>query len=508
MTVDLGKLREGTLRDLSFAHLLWALARDERTVVLELRRNQLEKRVVLEDGVPVDCRSNLLHETLGKFLVTRGRLAEDAYQKCLAESAKSSSSLADVLLRAELLSAFELFKVLQQNLAYKLLDAFTWREGTFRLHAEVPAVDSALKVRVPQLVLTGITRYAPQPVVDEGVAGLVGRPLALHPSPAVTLGSLRLSPRHARVAQLLRAPQRLDQLMADSRLPPDELTRLLHALHVLGIVLPEDELPAAAPPLTAAPPAPVVDLTPPAEPAPSPEPMPQAEMERLRNDVTRAYLNHRRQDAFDLLGVAHDATPARIREHWLSFARKYAPWEFEHPSLAALQDKAQDLFVAGARAFATLMDPEARNSLAWKRMQARDDSPRAAGNAFAIRTEILDADAQHHKGAAHLAAARFSEALPLLEFAADCDPQNAAFQADLAWCRFRLRPAQPDEPRAALTDVLRMDPECGVAHYYAGEIARLRGDRTAADGHLRKAAKLMQGDRRPTEALKQLLTEK
>ena len=31
------------------------------------------KEIVLENGVPVDCNSNLLQDTLGKFMVARGR---------------------------------------------------------------------------------------------------------------------------------------------------------------------------------------------------------------------------------------------------------------------------------------------------------------------------------------------------------------------------------------------------------------------------------------------------
>ena len=33
---------------------------------------------MLEDGIAVDCRSNLLHETLSQFLVGAGLRAEDA----------------------------------------------------------------------------------------------------------------------------------------------------------------------------------------------------------------------------------------------------------------------------------------------------------------------------------------------------------------------------------------------------------------------------------------------
>ena len=43
-----------------------------------------------------------------------------------------------------------------------LLDAFSWRSGTFQVSADLPPVDSPLKVRAPQLVLTGISKFAPE----------------------------------------------------------------------------------------------------------------------------------------------------------------------------------------------------------------------------------------------------------------------------------------------------------------------------------------------------------
>ena len=55
---------------------------------------------------------------------------------------------------------------------------------------------------------------------------------------------------------------------------------------------------------------------------------------------------------------------------------------------------------------------------------------------------------------------------------------------------------------------LRLDPNCGLAAYYAGEIERQLGHPEEAEGHLRRAIKLMSPDRRPIEALKALSGER
>ena len=73
---ELGRAREGTLAESPFPVLLQALFTAERTATVELRQRQLVKRIALEDGLPVDCESNLMHETPGRYLVERGRLDE------------------------------------------------------------------------------------------------------------------------------------------------------------------------------------------------------------------------------------------------------------------------------------------------------------------------------------------------------------------------------------------------------------------------------------------------
>ena len=53
----------------------------------------------LEDGVPVDCRSNLVHETLSRFMVSTGRLetgvADDAFRESVARSLRFGDVLID-----------------------------------------------------------------------------------------------------------------------------------------------------------------------------------------------------------------------------------------------------------------------------------------------------------------------------------------------------------------------------------------------------------------------------
>lgn len=521
---DIANRREGNLQEIPFSPLLCALALQKKTTVLEINRRQVRKKIVLEEGIPVDCRSNLVHETLGRYMVLEGKLSEEDFTAGLGQSAARGVPLGEVLLERGLINAVELFKILQQNLAKKLLDMFTWREGEFRIVEDDLRNEMSLKVKVPQLILTGVTKLVPQEEVDMSVAPLVGKRLALHPAPLFPLEDIRLSQRQTQLTEAIKPGRRMGELAESTGLPVDEITRLLYALSILGVVVPADTVPKGAPPpvlaaatatgsfsLMQAPAAPAAVAAPaPAPPAPAaPQPAPSLapqDVERRRNEIMQAYLTFRRQDAFDLLGLPETATPGAIEEKFLAFSRRFAPWDLETPELHALEDRARDLFVAGARAFAELADTEQRNTLLFRRRTLREEQARKPTAFGGIKTDLLDSEAQFKKGRALMEQGKVKDAVVLLEFAADCDPQNSLYAAELAYCRFLVSSAHASQAIKELQETLRRDPACGLAAYYAGEISRETGFYEDAENYFRRAIKLMSPDRRPIDALKNLST--
>lgn len=506
---------EGNLQEVPFAALLHALSVHERSAVVEIRRGQLTKEIVLEYGVPVDCRSNLIHETLGRFMVARGKLTEEENDACLRESVTRGVQFGEVLRERELVDSSELFRILQQNLAKKLLDGFTWSEGEYQVHGDPPPVRSPLKVRVPQLIVTGVTRFASQAEVNAAVWPLAGQELQLHPSPPRRLGRIKLTEHQREVVRILQRPHTIKAAAEASGIPFEEVTRLIYALALLGAV-------AAAEGLKPAPdqpprwlwrddgggPEPAVEASTPA--GEDAEELSPKQAARLRNQVMEAFLTHRKQDAFDLLEVEETAGVAEMRERYLLFAHRYAPWRYRRPELAQIAEEAEDLFVAGARAFAELMDPEQRNSLLYRRKTLAEEEARPQPSTdLKIETDLLDPEKQYAKGQALMEEGKVREALEHYEFAADCDPQNAFYRAEAAFCRFLASPEyNAEESLEELNEALRIDRRCGIAAYYAGEIHRQQGQWDQAETHLRRANQLMAPDRRPIEALKTLARER
>src|SRR5947199_8591012 len=84
---EIATRQAGTLQEVPFSPLLSALAIHRKSAVLEIRRRQAWKKIVLAGGVPVDCRSNLVHETLGRYMVIEVKLSEDDFNTSLSRSA-------------------------------------------------------------------------------------------------------------------------------------------------------------------------------------------------------------------------------------------------------------------------------------------------------------------------------------------------------------------------------------------------------------------------------------
>jgi hypothetical protein len=498
--------REGTIAETPLPLLLQAIYAEGRTVALELRLRGLEKRIQFEDGSPVACRSNLLHETLGKFLVEKKKLSEDEYQEALRESVQTGQRMGELLVAKKRLQPFDLYKLMQANLALRILDAFRWIDATWRLAGESEPAELALRMNPAQLVLTGCSGFIPFDVVASTLAFTDDQRFALVPRPPHTVSELKLAPKEAKLAQVLRRRPTFDEAMRESGLEVEETMRRLFALAALGIVDFADAVPEETATSTATPTA-----TPgPAAPATSPAVEVEEDAPELRDALVSAYLDHRTKDPFDLLGVSETAAPLELRQAFLALADRFAPLRFHS---ADLRDKAEALLAARARAYGALADAEQaalwrkRRAAAAERVRAATGRPSTAEQ-FRISTDLLDASSQFQEGLKRLAAGNPRGALEQFQFAVDIEPRPLT-RAHLAWARYLVDP--PRHAKLALgelAEVVRGDPACARAHFFTGEILRGQGAPAEAEEAYRRAHRADPGERRAQELAVEMMRAK
>ena len=487
---EIASVRRGNLSEVPFAVLLRALREHRFTGVVELERGQVNKSVIFEAGVPVDCRSNLAHEKFGRFLVSIGRLNDAEFASTFSDSLTRGVPHGEVLVERGLVKPTELFRLLQQCLAKKLLDIFPWNDAEFVVGGEEIRVSAPLKVNAPQLILTGLTRFARQQDIDATVMTLLGQRLVLDPRSRVNADELRMPSGQKLMVEALQSPRSMSELAEVSGLSSDEVSRLVYALGVLGVLIPEDRLEAMPDAGSDTQPVAKIRYVPKTETTPE--------------EVMRLFLDHRRIDALDLLQVSEDATRASLDHKFLDFAQKFAPWAFATEELLGVQEQAQELFLAGARAYGELCDGERRSELLERRRAAAREETAADVGPGRIQTDLLDSEVQYEKGMELKESGQLDKAIHYLEFASFCDPQNGVYQAEVAHCQFLKSPAEADLLLKRLNETQRIDPKCGVAHLYAGEMAMHLERFEEAEKYLRQANTLLAPDRRAIEKLKRL----
>ena len=519
-TAQVLRQREGALAEMPFPMLLHALALEERTCTLELKVRQREKRITFEDGAPVACSSNLLHETLGKFLVEKGRLAETDYQKALAESVQTEVPIGQLLVQKGLISPFDLYKQMQANMAMKLLDCFRWTDARYRLIADIEPPDTSVRMNTSQLILTGIATMMPFDEVATHFTFTDERRFAQVPG----VEGPKLSSKDARLFQALRFRPTFTELMTRSGLDTDSTLRRLFAFCLLGLAdfaeevdkRPQPAAPVAAqapllaPALTPPPGMGIETVDPAALAAATSTGLPFSdEDEAVKNALLSAFMSHRGQDPFDLLGVPEDVQPVALRKAFLGLSDKFSPLRFQ---TADLKEKAEALLVGYARAYGALSEVE--QAALWRKRRAAAREKKvgtgrpSTAEQFRIRTDLLDATTQFDEAMKRMKAENYAGAFEYFEYACDIEPKPL-YKAYRAWARYLMKPESHGKlVLQELTDVTKQEPGLEEVWFFMGEVSRGEGQWAQAEDAYRKAFKVNPKNRRYVDLIQECIKNK
>lgn len=498
---DVLRAKSGTLNETPLPLLLHALQAEERSATLELTLRNLVKRVHVESGVAIGCESNLLHETFGKYLVTKGKLTEAQLHALASESAVTGKPLQSLLVEKQLVSGFELFKLLQANLAHTLLDAFRWVDAKWKL-VELDEVDTPIKMNTAQLVYTGCGQL-PVETLTTHFSIDAARPLALQVN---VQEELKLGAKDLRLVQTLKRRAPLQALLALPGLAREDVLRRVFALCVLEFADFADVLDAKGPPQQAAPP-PVASVPAPMPSPPSAPPPPAHDDEKLMNALASEYLSYRSKDAFELLGVTVEAQTLQLGKAFLTKAEALSPVKFKN---AEAQSKAQSLLLAYARAYGALVEPE-QHAVHRKRRENLEASRKKGGATsktavehFKIKTELLDAKSQFDEGKRRFDAGELKSAVEHFEYASDIEPTGRTL-AYLALARFRMAPDFAlERSLQLLAEACQRDANCEEAWAFRADLALSVSRVAEAEEAYKNAARLNPKQPRYLTALKSL----
>lgn len=475
--------RDGDLRDEPYRHLLLAIGAMEKSCVLTLRRGPLEKEIVFEHGAAIECHSNIATETLGRFLVSSGRVSEAQYRETQSAAAARGVPLEDVLVERNIIVAPELARAAQQNLGRKLLEPFHWSAGTWHLSYDLPRLEAVHRVRVPQLIVTGIQKVEPYETIEGALQEVVSLPLTVD-----STNDLRLSEEQQRVLSRLRDGATLAEMRAAGG-ASEELDRFVFAMLFLGVAVRRREIVAPAPFLQLD----IVEEKPPAPRVAAPPPPAASALAPIAS-AEELSATAKLKDPFELFGLNVNAGAMEIARAFMRLAETFLPARYPERD----REKAQAVFLAAARAYGELADPMRREALTQRRApQQRKEVAEATRPAAPPpkpgqnRRTIIDPEELFRQGRTAAAAGKLREALGYFEMAADCDVQNGTYAAEAAYCRYQLMLSPASVTIKTLKNAIRIDPRCAIAHLYLGKIQEALGNHMEAQAYLGRASALM-----------------
>lgn len=505
------KAKDGSLGATPFALLLHAIAVEEKSCTLELKLRNLEKRLSFEEGVPVACESNLLHESLGHTLVEKGKLTAAQHHALLAECAAQQKDLGALLVEKQVLSPFDLFKHLQATLAHRILSVFHWTDAAWKF-APPHEVAAPIRTNTARLVYTGVGQM-PAEAVAKHFAPPPALALTLDPDGPSPQEELKLSPKELRLIKELKARPTVQHLLGLNGFTPDEVSRRLFALVVLGMVSPAEQVDARPKRSSPSrPPSAVQPAPTPSAGSPKPTGLPFLDDDEPAKQLLAAeFLTHRTKDPFDLLGVPLTFDGVALQRAFVAKASALPPVRFAQPDG---RQKAEALLVAYAKAFGALAEHESyllqrkRREVADAQKKGAGPDPNRAAEQMKIRTQLLDADSQFQAGLERLKTGNLRGAIEHFEYACDIEPKGR-FLAYLAYTRFKDSPAgQGAKALAELTQACDVAPDCEEAWVFRAEVATGLGRHDDAEAAWRRASKLAPGKSRYVDGIKQAAAAK
>ena len=233
---------QGSLTELPFARLLEMLSAREVTGRLKVVSGDVEKSIHLDQGSPWYVASNKPDELLGNFLCDQGVITRQQLDDALARLSEFGGRLGDILISEGFIPSEELFHYLSLQVREKLLQVFSWSEGTFTYMNGKRAEGEAypLGINTLEIILEGIRTRMTDDAIEAFFINRVSRPMRLLTSKNINLDGSMLTKAELNVVVALHEGATTERFLAeyaDTQLF-DRLTilRAVFVLYATGLV--------------------------------------------------------------------------------------------------------------------------------------------------------------------------------------------------------------------------------------------------------------------------------
>jgi DnaJ-domain-containing protein 1 len=532
------EVASGHVTDRPFARTVYTVAAKHFTGDLVLEEAARRYKLSWEDGQVVAAESASPADSVGRVALSAGLVTSTHVARSLELMAKDPArDPVDILTELARLSAEQVVRLKRRLVAQRASRVFALPGARFVLDnarslkadPDVPALDARW------LIYFGVRTHYTIERLDAELASLGERPITLAADAADVLSLFGFADSDR--ALLERLKQRAWTVRQLSEASPEiearQVRSIVYALVACDCL--EQGKPAASPPSATTPPPKSVTTpppksvttpppksvtTPPPRPVTTPpaiSPLAQGTARNLdfhvrasgstegpRPDLlrrakvttvpptaigtaaseTRRLIENKLKtldagaDHFSILGIPKSAPPEEVRTAYFSLAKRLHP---DRLRAVGLQDggDAQRLFARINLAFGVLSDPLRRAEYARMLSAGGEEVVKQAQvDADVIAARILKAEETFHRGEMALRRNQFDAARSLFEESVELNPDEAEYQALLAWATWLCADDKISVSAAVqkrLGDAVALSPLCVPAHFYRGQVAKQIG---------------------------------
>jgi serine/threonine-protein kinase len=213
--------------------LLCDLAVSGETGLLRFELTPAVKEIFVVNGAPESINSSLPSERFGEYLVARGILSAADLEAALGMMPQYAGKLGDTLVGLGLLRPLDVFRLLSQQVRDRVIDVFTWTEGTFAFYRGVTNAHDSFPLGLDPFEILGAGVVTiPQQALQQRFAPMMDqRPLATGYA-RVQPDAFRLGPTPREVLDMLTGEHTLRAWTAHFA-EPTELITFLRTLYLL-----------------------------------------------------------------------------------------------------------------------------------------------------------------------------------------------------------------------------------------------------------------------------------
>jgi tetratricopeptide (TPR) repeat protein len=528
---------QGTLAKDGPLRLCYLAAAAQASGRLDLETERSRFALHFRRGSVEHAASDAAEGDLGRFLVSRGTVSQEAVADAERVRGDLGGDLVAALSSLGLLNPAESFRVLQEHGIAVLARALGAEKGNCRWTPGGPLPPSSFPLGSRWGVLCGAARGLDGLAVRKLLGDRIQR-VASRTGGRVQLPELKLTAHEARAAALFDGMSSPAQLAAARPLDAETLLRMalfLGELELLAFGNLSAAAPAPTPTPSAAPaqqpaqprgpsatPAEPSQLRAPANaptprtipasvraasgpptasprpgssatapPAGPPGPKPRAEQEPRRPAVPDAaslkdfYEKVRASDHFTTLGVKREATTQQIKAAYFQLAKSYHP----DAGLPGEPDEVKKLRV----------DVFARLGAAWgvlgeeaKRAEYLRELESGGGAELDV-SAIFKAEELFQKATVLVRTRQYDKALETLTEASKLNAEEPEFDVWRAWVDFLVaqdRKRQHQKSAAVIEAALKKVPRCLPGYLFLGQMAKISGDIALAERHFKRGLAL------------------